>query len=703
MIAPIFTKYCAGCHNDEDRDGKFSLESYGSLQKGTEKGPAILPGDPKGSLMIRVLTGAAKPSMPPKGEPRPEAGEIALIAAWIESGARGPQGEEPDRLALNVPRIPSRTRLRPIAAIDASPDGKRLAVARAAEVAIYPMPGQGGGLPEKPERLLDKFPGKVTAVHFSPDGTRLIAASGVAGLGGLAAIWNVADGALIRQFAGHRDILYDAELSPDGMRLATCGYDKQIEVWDASSGKLLRSLEGHTGAIYDVAFSPDSRFLVSASADDTCKVWRVEDGQRMDTLPQPLKAEYACTFSPDGQTDRRRGAPDNNIRVWQFISRDKQEINPMVIARFAHEGPIIRLAFTPDGTKLVSLAEDRTVKIWRTKDYSELRLWENQPDVPEALAFAGNNSILVGCLDGSLSSYAIPAEGPVQAALVQPRASNFSRDEPGKFNQVSEHEPNDSPDQATALAQLPAQVAGTIAGKTPARVDADLYRFTAKAGEQWVLEVNAARSSSKLDSFVEVLDSHGARVPRVLLQAVRDSYFTFRGKDDTESGDFRVFNWQEMKLDEYLYSNGEVVKLWIYPRGPDSGFGTYPGQGSRWGYFDTTPLAHALGEPCYIVEPHPPGTVFVPNGLPTFLLNYVNDDDSHRELGKDSRLFFTAPADGEYLIKIKDVRGLQGPDFKYTLTVRHRLPGYKVTLHGTDLDSGRRQLQGIQGDRAADR
>ena len=67
------------------------------------------------------------------------------------------------------------------------------------------------------------------------------------------------------------------------------------------------------------------------------------------------------------------------------------------------------------------------------------------------------------------------------------------------------------------------------------------------------------------------------------------------------------------------------------------------------------------------------------------MLNYENDDDSHRELGKDSRLFFTAPADGQYLIKIKDVRGLQGADFRYTLTVRPRRPDFKVTLHGSDL------------------
>jgi WD40 repeat protein len=684
QIAPIFTKYCTGCHNDEDREGKFSLESFSSLQKGTEKGPAILPGDPKGSLMIRVLTGVTKPSMPPKGEPRPEAGEIALLSAWIESGGRGPEGQEPDRLALVVPKIPSRATVRPIVALDTSRDGKWLAVARAAEVALYRMPSEKTDLPKEPERLLGKFPGKVTAVHFSPDGSRLVTASGVTGLGGLAAIWNVADGAVIRQFAGHRDILYDAELSPDTKLLATCGYDKEIRVWDAASGKLLHALEGHTGAIYDVGFSPDGRFLVSASADDTCKVWRVEDGQRMDTLPQPLKAVYACTFSPDGQTIVAGGA-DNNIRVWQFISREKPEINPMVIARFAHEGPIIRLAFTPDGSKLVSLAEDRTVKLWRTKDYGELRLWDHEPDVPAALAFADPRTILVGRFDGSLARYAIPAEAVVSTAPARARAPIAPRYEPTGFSVTTEHEPNNSPSEANTLAGLPQEIKGTISGGGGGQADADLYRFTAKAGEEWVMEVNAARSGSKLDSFLEVLDEEGVGVPRVLLQAVRDSYFTFRGKDDSETNDFRVFNWQEMKLDEYLYANGEVVKLWLYPRGPDSGFMTYPGEGHRWGYFDTTPLAHALGEPCYIVAPHPPGARVVPNGLPVVLLNYENDDDSHRELGKDSRLFFTAPADGPYLVKIKDVRGLQGPDFRYTLTIRPRRPDFKVTLHGAEL------------------
>ena len=34
QVAPILKKYCAGCHNDEDQEGKLSLESFAALQRG---------------------------------------------------------------------------------------------------------------------------------------------------------------------------------------------------------------------------------------------------------------------------------------------------------------------------------------------------------------------------------------------------------------------------------------------------------------------------------------------------------------------------------------------------------------------------------------------------------------------------------------------------------------------------------------------
>jgi hypothetical protein len=285
-------------------------------------------------------------------------------------------------------------------------------------------------------------------------------------------------------------------------------------------------------------------------------------------------------------------------------------------------------------------------------------------------------------MDGSMASYVMPPAEAAETHTTAARAKLVEMSGKARLSEISEHEPNDGPDQANRLT-LPARVTGSI-DVGAGRSDFDFYRFTAKAGEQWVLEVDAARSKSKLDSYIEVLDGQGRRVPRVLLQAVRDSYFTFRGKNDSDTDDFRVFNWDEMHINDYLYASGEVVKFWLFPRGPDSGFVAYPGQGNRWGYFDTTPLAHALGEPCYIVEPHPPGTKLVANGLPVFSIYFENDDDAHRELGKDSRLFFTAHADGEYLVKIKDVRGFHGPEYRYTLGVRERHPDFTVRLSGGD-------------------
>jgi hypothetical protein len=74
--------------------------------------------------------------------------------------------------------------------------------------------------------------------------------------------------------------------------------------------------------------------------------------------------------------------------------------------------------------------------------------------------------------------------------------------------------------------------------------------------------------------------------------------------------------------------------------------------------------------------PYPIGTELPNNGLPVFTLYYENDDDSQRKLGKDSRLTFVAPADGAYFVRVTDVRGFSGEDFKYELIIRRPMPDF---------------------------
>lgn len=685
QVAPLFRKYCEGCHSADDAEGKFASDSYAGLVKGGEHGPAFLAGDSQSSRLIRMIKGELKPVMPPEdsGE-KLTAAEIAVLAEWINQGARGPSGKEPVQMELAVPEIkPAQGVAKPIASLVWSPASDLVAIARFSEIDLL------SGESNKLVRTIKGLPGKVNSVRFSPDGKWLITSSGTTGLFGQAAIWDVATGKKLHEFIGHKDVLYAAQISPDQKWLATGSYDHNIILWDIKSGKKIRTLSGHNGAIYDLAFSPDSSALASASADATVKVWEVATGARLDTLSQPLKEQTSVSFSPDGNYIVATGA-DNRIRKWRFVSRKTARINPLVIARFAHESPVIQITYSPDGKWLASISDDRALKIWDADQLQLLHVIENLPAIPTSVAFSPDSrTALVGFSKGQLKRFPLPANlsavRPSQVIASQNnKKKTFTPMAAGKTVQLKEQEPNNQPDQATPLNAVSVVASGLINASQPGTTDVDLYAFQSKAGQEWLIETNAARKKSKLDSKIEVLDATGNQIPRVILRAVRDSYFTFRGKDSNIVNDFRIHNWREMELNEYLYCNGEVVKLWLYPRGPDSGFNVYPGLGRRYTYFGTSPITHALHEPCYIVDPYPAGTELPPNGLPVFTLYYENNDDGKRELGDDSRLIFKAPQDGTYLVRVSDVRGFQGKDFHYDLTVRPRQPDFKVTLNGAN-------------------
>src|SRR4029077_19813721 len=126
----------------------------------------------------------------------------------------------------------------------------------------------------------------------------------------------------------------------------------------------------------------------------------------------------------------------------------------------------------------------------------------------------------------------------------------------------------------------------------------------------------------------------------------------------------------------------EVLRIFDLPKGPDDDCQIFSAGGQRIGYFDTTPTHQSMGTPMYKVAIHPPGTVFPPNGLPVVTLYYRNDDGG-AGFGKDSRLVFDPPADGDYQVRIGDSRGQGGSLFAYRLTVRPPRPSFTVSFNPT--------------------
>lgn len=677
-VAPLLRDYCAGCHNEADYEAAFSVETFASLMEGGESDDKtiVVPGKPDQSYLLQTILKTAKPVMPPKKEPQMSDEEIDVLVRWVSEGAKGPKPEEDHSIlsTLTVPDMaPSGNAAEPITAMEYSPDGALVAIGRYGRVALQ---STSDG---KVVRTIPVEDGKVNAVHFSPDGKTLVTATGITGLRGVAILWDVATGKELSRIGGevHRDILFDAEFSPDGTMLATAGYDRIIRLWDRKTGNYLREFPSHNGAVFDLAFSPDGKVLGSASADSTCKIWQVETGKRLDTLNQPQGEQFRIAFTPDGKFIVGAGA-DNRIRLWRFLSKERPRINPVVHARFGHEDEIVDIALSADGRLLATTSADRALKLWSLPAVELVGVAEQQPDVVSALAFLEGRNLSVARLDGShaeVMAKAISSSGDpdTSPSVVAGETPNESSDDMPKV--VEEVEGGEAP-----FVALGVSAKGTIAEPG----DTDEFQFAAEKGETWIFETKAARDKSKLDSKIAIFDGAGKPVERAVLQAMRDSWLTFRGKDSTTSGDFRVHNWREMELNEYLYVNGEVVKLWHYPRGPDSGFLVYPGFGARHSFFETTPLSHPLGQPCYIVQALPAGAEPNPNGLPVYRLYYENDDEATRALGKDSKLTFTAPETGTYRIRVEDVRGKGGKEFSYTLVARKPAPDYTVSVGGKD-------------------
>ena len=427
QVRAVFARHCLACHDAKEAEGELVLETHAALLKGGERGPAVVPGRNGESLLVRLIEHQEKPFMPPpKKGPKLSGAEIALVRAWIDAGAPGPApGETVPTATVALPKIAPKARPREaVYAVAYAPGPKLLAVARDGRVELVSAEHRGV------VRRLDGHRGKVNDLAFSADGSRLAGAAGEPGARGEARLWNVADGALVRTFEGHGDAVYAVALSSDGRTLATGSYDQKVILWEAETGKQVWELDGHNAAVYDLAFRPDGRVLASAAADRTVKLWDVAAGKRLDTLSESAKELHAVAFTPDGGR-LAAGGVDNRIRVWQIGPQATEGGNALLHTTFAHEGAILRLAFSADGKTLLSSADDRTVKLWDAAKMEQRRALGPQPDWPTGLAFVGEGKqIAVGRLDGSVAFYTA-TDGkevpPPKPDLVALKPSGFRR------------------------------------------------------------------------------------------------------------------------------------------------------------------------------------------------------------------------------------------------------------------------------------
>ncbi|HLK57135.1 MAG TPA: WD40 repeat domain-containing protein, partial [Chthonomonadaceae bacterium] len=217
-------------------------------------------------------------------------------------------------------------------------------------------------------RVLQGHEGFVSALAYSPDGSLLASGSRDNTL----RIWDAHTGKE-RSVSGRSNYLTSVAFSPDGSLLASGSDDRYVRIWNARTGALDHILSGHAGGVLAVAYSSNGALLASGGRDGKVLVWDAHTGALRHTLKSPGGAINALAFSPDGATLAGGcgwAIYGGSVQVWDINTEklthtlDGQSLQP-----------VRTVAFTPDGSQIVSASEFRgggEVRFWDAKTGAQL-------------------------------------------------------------------------------------------------------------------------------------------------------------------------------------------------------------------------------------------------------------------------------------------------------------------------------------------
>ncbi len=402
-VAPILAANCNACHSKLTPQSGLDSTAHATLLRGGKRGKAIVPGNPKGSLLVQYIEGAKQPKMPIGGALKPA--EIALIKQWIAEGAKSDgdlplKSAEPALIKPMVPVLPQ------VASLLWSKDGGTLIVGSYQEVKLL------NGASGKVERSFKGHADVVRALCVNPAQTILAAGAGVPAVGGEFKLWSLETGALLKTYMGHADSVYGLAWRPDGKQIATGSYDKVVKLWDPEKAAATAELKEHSEAIFAAAYSPSGKYLATAGSDKSVRIWDAATGRRLYTLAGHTEAITSLAFHPTND-QLVSASGDKSLKVWNL----KADSGDNVRTIGGQPDGLNDVRYSPDGKAIAAACANGSISLWNAENGSAIRTIACG-DSPLSVAFKPDGLILaVGSYDGSVKLYSV-SDGKLAATLI---------------------------------------------------------------------------------------------------------------------------------------------------------------------------------------------------------------------------------------------------------------------------------------------
>ncbi|KAF8153168.1 hypothetical protein B0H34DRAFT_94878 [Crassisporium funariophilum] len=228
----------------------------------------------------------------------------------------------------------------------------------------------------------------VCSVAFSNDGMYIVSGS----QDGTVRVWDASTGADVKVLQGHPSLVQSVAFSGDGTQIVS-SYDS-VRLWDASTGAELKVLKGHTDWVKSVAFTSDGKQIVSYSeGDQSMALWDAATGAKVKVLN--LNGINRLFALSGNKTQIVSSSNDDSYSVRVLDASTGVEVMELK----AHTWHITAVAFSNDGTRIVSGSADKSMRVWDSSTGAELMVLEGHTDWVTSVTFSSDDMHIVSGSD----------------------------------------------------------------------------------------------------------------------------------------------------------------------------------------------------------------------------------------------------------------------------------------------------------------
>jgi len=272
-------------------------------------------------------------------------------------------------------------------------------------------------------------------------------------------VWDLTTNRERAVLLGHRSPLLSAAISPDSSMIATSSVDGTIRLWDPGLPKRIVHQEisgsirelaaarsapmvalglesgglevialpdlqsrwtapAHLENVLDIVWLHDDNSFISVSTDGKVREWRASDGVPVAQCSLEPRHLSAVEVRADGALVAC-GSSDGQVTVLSRIGGVLSELDRWS----AHHGWVRSLAFSPDGSVLLSTGDDGRGVLWQVSPRHELAALDGHSGIVHQGVFSPHaGEITTAGADGKLRVWDVATRSLIRSAVGSPSA-----------------------------------------------------------------------------------------------------------------------------------------------------------------------------------------------------------------------------------------------------------------------------------------